>query len=871
MPKATKDDGKPPPKKKSKPGKQSSLLAYKNDPVQLNQVLQSKYEGKRILLTAASLYGRKIPKGEEELLFQYHIGSVNSDNTTATIEYDDRCITEGDHVFQAYPDNTETTIDDYNLSTFQEDHKRYHIHLGREQKIINDAKEASQKEEKEAAAKNLLDMADIDGKMAEEISCYDILVAEFESVGELVDYVVQEGDHAGKVIKKQKWKHTLSGYEFDWPHKYTKAEFNRDKIWKAARAVIKKRSQGWERLQYVLEKNGKPIISTADHDGTKYTREEDMENRVYAVLAAVATKTPFNIFDNNHMKMYLQSLNSKHRPPYGLERNRIVEVMIDYVASEMAKIIDEWRLELGDGFVSVSTDFWTNPHRREQFGALVIDLIARLYYVESHGKYMFMSKQTAERLGVPQKSKLTDMEYVLNFEKFDKPKTIVNVSEWIFESFECAKLKHADVNQFSADGASNAIGSVSEYESLSRTARGNDVQFDVCYAHQNQRSGGYASGTLQFAEPVNTELGAVLGKNHTIQVRLCRSAARMKVYRDIQQANERKPLLNPDPGNETRWDNCIEEAKRANTIMGDACETIEKLLSPDGDDRDMLTAEEASAEDYTRLNYTESDKMILRQFECAAEPAITFSKFTQDRRETFSYVFYESRKTIAQSRRDTFSMYNDVSHMSRTVDLRNRGPKTVLVKRATAVVDDAVAREYSQVIDIDPLIETYRVEYAKDLETRLNLNVTKLPPALAISTLLNPLFGLEATIVGSGLMTEEQYATARNLVIRMLHDIIDKGSVVAVDDSSSELDSSDDEILPPTEDANYTKASNEFSLFEKKVKKKKYLPELIKSASGSLSGEFRGKPKAIWVAPVAKKGKDLFSKKNLADYIDERG
>ena len=81
------------------------------------------------------------------------------------------------------------------------------------------------------------------------------------------------------------------------------------------------------------------------------------------------------------------------------------------------------------------------------------------------------------------------MEYVLNFEKFDKPKTIVNVSDWIFESFECAKLKHADVNQFSADGASNAIGSVSEYESLSRTARGNDVQFDVCYAHQNQRSG----------------------------------------------------------------------------------------------------------------------------------------------------------------------------------------------------------------------------------------------------------------------------------------------------------------------------------------------------------------------------------------------
>ena len=53
------------------------------------------------------------------------------------------------------------------------------------------------------------------------------------------------------------------------------------------------------------------------------------------------------------------------------------------------------------------------------------------------------------------------------------------------------------------------------------------------------------------------------------------------------------------------------------------------------------------------------------------------------------------------------------------------------------------------------------------------------------------------------------------------------------------------------------------------------MPELTKSDSGSLSGggEFavENQRKAIWVAPVAKKGKDLFSGKNLADYIDERG
>ncbi len=114
------------------------------------------------------------------------------------------------------------------------------------------------------------------------------------------------------------------------------------------------------------------------------------------------------------------------------------------------------------------------------------------------------------------KSKLSDFEYVLNFEKFDKPKTLVNISDWIFESFECAKLKHADLNQFAADGTSNAIGSVFEFESLSWNAHPNEVHFDVCYAHQNQRSGVYASGTLKFAESVNTALGEILIKNHQI-------------------------------------------------------------------------------------------------------------------------------------------------------------------------------------------------------------------------------------------------------------------------------------------------------------------------------------------------------------------
>jgi hypothetical protein len=88
--------------------------------------------------------------------------------------------------------------------------------------------------------------------------------------------------------------------------------------------------------------------------------------------------------------------------------------------------------------------------------------------------------------------------------------------------------------------------------------------------------------------------------------------------------------------------------------------------------------------------------------------------------------------------------------MSRTIDLRNHGQRTILVKCGSAIVSDAVARDYSQVIDPNPMIIKYCDAYADDLEARLKLTEDKLPPALSVSTLLNPLFGLEAKIVGSG-------------------------------------------------------------------------------------------------------------------------
>jgi hypothetical protein len=224
-------------------------------------------------------------------------------------------------------------------------------------------------------------------------------------------------------------------------------------------------------------------------------------------------------------------------------------------------------------------------------------------------------------------------------------------------SFTHAKLKQPDLNHLAADGASNAIGSISEYESISRTDRANDVTFNVCYAHQNQRSGGYASGTIQFAEPVNVGLGEILIKSHQIQVRISRAPARMKVLRQVQESHQRKPMLSPNPAGETRWDGFAKETTRANMSMGDICETIQTLLADGGYDRGLITKEELASGDFSRHTYTNSNKMILRMFESAVEPATVFSKFTQDNRNTFSYVLFEARLAIAKSREDTITMY----------------------------------------------------------------------------------------------------------------------------------------------------------------------------------------------------------------------
>lgn len=215
---------------------------------------------------------------------------------------------------------------------------------------------------------------------------------------------------------------------------------------------------------------------------------------------------------------------------------------------------------------------------------MVADMSAEQYDM-SDGTSVFMSRKTRKSLDdslfVSGKPRIANLEMPLNFERFNKAKTVLNVTEWMQESVSEASLKSSDFNHLAADGGSNAIGSVQEFEVVTRVedGRSNSIDFSVCFTHQNERSAKYASGTGGFAHNPNPDLGEVLDKSHTIQTRLNGSGERKKVYETVQVRNEREPQIGPDPANLTRWSGTSTcDTQTHHAIANNACFHFQCLL-----------------------------------------------------------------------------------------------------------------------------------------------------------------------------------------------------------------------------------------------------------------------------------------------------
>ena len=206
-----------------------------------------------------------------------------------------------------------------------------------------------------------------------------------------------------------------------------------------------------------------------------------------------------------------------------------------------------------------------------------------------------------------------------------------------------------------------------------------------------------------------------------------------------------------------------DKTKRANMIMVDLSDTLEKLFSPDGADYDLLDDDKKEMEDITDHTYTDRDKKILRHYEGASEPAKRLVKFLQDNTtDAWSYVTFELRLALQRTNARAIAIYPDVSRFDRTKDLRNRGEKSVLVKKAGVTACPSKERNYSKVEVMDPLVEKYCSLYTQDLTSRIGLDEEELSAALTFHVILNPMFGKKSQVVGSGLLTSDQFHRTRS-------------------------------------------------------------------------------------------------------------
>lgn len=375
-------------------------------------------------------------------------------------------------------------------------------------------------------------------------------------------------------------------------------------------------------------------------------------------------------------------------------------------------------------------------------------MIARRYTFKDN-RSLFISSKTIKELGANMlaisNGELKDLEFVVNFQLFSEKKTGAAIGRWLVLSHEEKGIHPKFVGHHSTDGASNAVKSKEEYDWMTQLNRSTTMEHEKCHAHQNERSGRYASGTGDYVDNANEELSVVLRKCHKIMARLHRSEARLKILTTVQERNQRTKIRRPNPGVVTRWNSEHTEVAGLNVFMGDINKALEIMLAPGAIDEGLLKDSDGAAVDAKEHVFTPSDKMVLRQYECAAEPCILLSKFFQLNEPVSHEILFNMRARLQDIRSPSFKMFCDLSHS----DVRELGKRLKTETVVASYIRECPDHIGGATIPMSPCIEKFRDLYADDLEFRLGLtteanrdaHAEELPKDVAVACLLNPLYG----------------------------------------------------------------------------------------------------------------------------------
>ena len=137
------------------------------------------HTGKRLLLSADSLYDNEPPEGEENYMFLYTVQKIyaaSNNKTKAVLDFQNRAIENGGDEFFSYADveaeekNIDSELTGYDILSLDDDHQEYLRHLGRVNKKINDKKDKEKLKKQRSKASEVDDVEGLIQTFDEDVS-----------------------------------------------------------------------------------------------------------------------------------------------------------------------------------------------------------------------------------------------------------------------------------------------------------------------------------------------------------------------------------------------------------------------------------------------------------------------------------------------------------------------------------------------------------------------------------------------------------------------------------------------------------------------------------------------------------------------------
>jgi hAT family C-terminal dimerisation region len=347
----------------------------------------------------------------------------------------------------------------------------------------------------------------------------------------------------------------------------------------------------------------------------------------------------------------------------------------------------------------------------------------------------------------------------------------------------------------------------------------------------------------------------------------------------------RKVIRRVQPCVVTRWNSSHDEVKSTNIFMSDVTIALSEMLDDTkGIDRHLLKETSSQQKiDKHEFTFTPLDKMIYRQYECAAEEVASLSRFFQKSGATAHEQLFEIRYCLQELKKPKFQMYSDISH-SDVSDLGKRVKCEVVLENSAVDQHEHTMGKPETMLDC---IERFRYLFSQDFAHRIGLieesqdnhgeaiviDVPSLPTDISVAALLNPLYGGERRMVPA-LMTLEQYQAAEEELLSRIQKMLEcetgrRANVREKGSPGGKGDGMDDHMERPIS-CERDAAETEWKLFGRLCKMSRYFPKKYVPGSERSLGE------GIKIGTVEDRGDDImatqpFVQCNLASFISHGG